>query len=212
MKKALLALLILGVGALVVWRVAIHTAGHAKAGDTQSDSPKAVVNLPDYLTHQSTLDGQLTTAKQLASRWNSDAKLVSVAVNFVNELSLEKMDYEYFVFRSAQVSDKLAIVDTSQKPARFSVVEAISMPSVENTVEIPQSFWQVNFINAINLVENVGGNEFRTANGNGYKVSAILGQKRGDVLAWYVTYANQDDTEEEKWVVNASSGLVEATS
>lgn len=212
MKKALLALLILGVGALVVWRVAIHTAGHAKAGDTQSDLPKAVVNLPDYLTHQSTLDGQLTTAKQLASRWNSDAKLVSVAVNFVNELSLEKMDYEYFVFRSAQVSDKLAIVDTSQKPARFSVVEAISMPSVENTVEIPQSFWQVNFINAINLVENVGGNEFRTANSNGYKVSAILGQKRGDVLAWYVTYANQDDTEEEKWVVNASSGLVEATS
>lgn len=162
----------------------------------------------DYIKEEVAIQKELLEAKNKALSWKKDATLLAISMEFYRGLHYDFLEQYNYIFDSPSI-DNYWIVNNPviKESASQAYVESDLFGDVQLET-IKEEYLKINFINALEIVERVGGYNFRVNHAEDYTVTLLLIQPRGGVLNWYISYS--DDQEEQVWRVNASSGSVQA--
>lgn len=204
-RKIFLTLFLMLTGALLI--------GWFKVQATQNTGSMAPVTLAeesvltlDYIKEDATIKSELMVAKSQAKSWQPDAQIAAISIKFEDGLSYEFLKQYNYAFSSKIDSDRYLLINNSRIGG---VARSYAEKNLFETVVpegMPEEYLKINFVQALEITERAGGNDFRIANNGHYGVALLLMQPEGGVLNWYISYYDKQSSSEKNWLVNATSG------
>ena len=172
--------------------------------------------LPDPIATLPDLKKEFEDATNIIKAWvingqpRQDLLLTIVSSKFLNTLSDDGLDTNWFIYTTASDPDNYYLVNM---PRKGRPAKRIMMPKADfnfdfEVLPIPLDQWKVSYIAALLKAENLGGAEFRGRHKT-FETSVILAYPAAGLqqLNWSVTYKATDITGEQFRVqVNADTG------
>lgn len=164
----------------------------------------------DYIKEDASFVAELADAYKQASRWNVQAKLAAISMRFDGGLDYDFLTRYVYVFQAAGV-DSNYVVNSSRvaQEVRSTYDPAEIFGETVVPTNIDEEYLKINFVQALEIVEQAGGSTFRADHSGNYYVNLLLMQPERDVLSWIVSYQDKSSQEGRVWRVNAASGSVE---
>jgi hypothetical protein len=154
---------------------------------------------------------------RLAQEWKTDAYLVSAETDFARGGGDGRDLYYNFVFRShsSPLMQMLLSYDSTKGSLREKLF-AVPADSTEPNVEISDTDWPIDSVEALQVAQAHGGSEFLTRHYSSNNLSLLLRlEKRAEGeqsrTVWLVSYYDQPAAEVLRVVVDASTGDVVET-
>lgn len=207
--KKIVLLLFLFLSAAGIWIVADSPLSSANQLVSNSQiSPRSFLEL-DYIKESDVIEQDLDLAKDKAHQWQTDAGLMAISMEFENGLNYDALEQYNYVFSSDSFIDKYWIVNNSKikKQIEQAYVDKDLFGDIQLEY-VDTKYLKINFVHALEIIEQAGGYDFRLNHANNYIVTLLLMQPQNGVLSWHVVYSS--DKEEKTWKVNAASGLVQS--
>jgi len=163
----------------------------------------------DYIKEDASFVSELTSAEQQAIKWNAQAKLAAISMRFDGGLDYNFLTRYVYVFQAPGVDSNYVVNSprvAKEVRSTYDPTEIFGEMVPENIV---RDYLKINFVQALEIVEQAGGSTFRADHSGNYYVNLLLMQPERDVLSWVVAYQDSTGQDKQIWRVNASSGSVE---
>jgi hypothetical protein len=160
----------------------------------------------DYIKEDATIKSELVAAKLQAKSWQQDAHVVAVSIKFEDGLSYGFLKQYNYAFSSEIELDRYLLINNSRISGSSQSYAEKSLFETAAPEVIPEEYLKINFLQALEIAERAGGDDFRIANNGHYGVALLLMQPEGGVLNWYISYYDKQSSSEKNWLVNATSG------
>lgn len=181
------------------------TSEQATAPDASGDPTSLTELAPSSLNTKVTTN--LNLATNAARDWRADAVLTYVSVELPASLKLDSGN-EVYVFGSAADSEHWWTYSVSQTTNKF--VRAL-IPREDylgaRLDPINTSYWNMNYVEALQLAEQNGGNNFRTKN-SGSRVAIFLSQRAPRGWLWWTVEYTAQSGEQFTLLINPNRGEV----
>lgn len=208
-KKIFLTLFLMLAGAGLIGWFSVQATQNNVHVVSPSLAQENVLTL-DYIKEDVTIKTELAGAKLQAKNWQSDAQITAISIKFEDGLSYEFLKQYNYAFSSQIEPDRYLLInnprinsESNQSYAERSLFETVT-PKI-----IPEEYLKINFIQALEITERAGGDNFRIANSGHYGVALLLMQPEGGILNWYISYYDKQSNSEKIWRVNATSGALQ---
>ena len=163
----------------------------------------------DYIKEDDAFTSELESAYKQASYWNAQAELSAISMRFDGGLDYNFLTRYVYVFQTPEITNSYVVAnDRVNKDIRSTYDQSEVFGEVVPD-PISKEYLKINFVQALEIVEQAGGGSFRTEHPGNYYVNLLLMQPRRDVLSWVVSYQDKSSSDNRIWRVNASSGAVE---
>ena len=163
----------------------------------------------DYIKEDAAFQSELESAYKQAEYWNTQAQLAAISMRFDGGLDYDFLTRYVYVFRAPGVADNYVVANPRVSKDIRSTYDQAEMFGEVVPAAIAKEYLKINFVQALEIVEQSGGSSFRTDHSGNYYVSLLLMQPERDVLSWVVSYQDRSGTDSQIWRVNAASGSVE---
>lgn len=179
--------------------------GETTEQPTTGDPNSLTAILPSSVNTQVTTN--LNLATNAASAWQADAALVYASVELPASLAPDTGN-EVYVFGSTADRANWWTYSISQESGKF--VRAI-IPKEDflgaSLDPVNTSYWNMNYVEALQLAEANGGSEFRTTNA-GSHVTIFLSQRAPRGWLWWTVEYTAPSSEQFTLLVNPNRGEV----
>ena len=199
-----LGLVLVGLGGWGVW--------HALLGQDEVQPTLAAGSFLqlDYIKEDAAFASELSQAKQQADRWNAQAELAAISMRFDGGLGYDFLTRYVYLFQAPGLSSSYALNNPRVKTeVRHSYDRTEIFGDEVVPVSIAGEYLKINFVQALEIVEQTGGSNFRANHPGDYYVNLLLVQPERDVLSWVVSYQDKSGEDNQVWRVNAANGAVE---
>lgn len=163
----------------------------------------------DYIKEDDAFVSELANAEKQAISWNAQAKLTAISMRFDGGLDYDFLTRYVYVFRAPGVDSSYVVNNARIAKDARSAYDQTEIFGEMVPEDIAQEYMKINFVQALEIVEQAGGSEFRAGHPGDYYVNLLLIQPKRDVLNWIVSYQDKSGQESRVWRVNASSGSIE---
>lgn len=192
--------------------------GNNTSGTTPTTGSAPDSGLPDPASILSALKLETTNATDrikslvICGQLKTDLTLTIISSKFINTLSDQGLDTNWYIFTSASDPANFYLVNMPRSSGQVS--KRIVMPKADfnfdfDVLPIPLAQWKISYADALKKAEEYGGKNFR-AQHKTFEVSTILaypaaGQEQQ--LSWSVSYKATDQSGAYfKVQVNAATG------
>lgn len=181
---------------------ATETADETETSSTADDLTTILPSSVD-----TTLETHLNLARNAVQAWHPDAALTYVSIELPASLALDSGN-EVYVFGSAQDTGNWWTYSLSQETGKFvrAIIPKEDFLGAELT-PVNLEYWKMNHVEALQLAEDNGGNDFRLAN-TGTRVTLFLSQRAPRGWLWWSVEYKAPSGESFTLLVNPNRGEV----
>lgn len=145
-------------------------------------------------------------ANGLATKWQTDAKLILISTNYIGDYE-DKGVIDQYIFISDNQKDMLFAVnvprDDHSKFNRMLIFKE-DVPLSSKVKPLPLQYWKINYAQALEKADAMGGYSYRRDHPN-FQMSQTLSLVENRNMAWTMIYKSQDGKDFEV-VLDSSSG------
>ncbi len=145
-------------------------------------------------------------ATEKAKKWQSDAKLILVSTNYFSSLD-DSGVIDKFIFTSDINTELYFSIDIARSDNKFTrtLIYRDDYRLKSGVQPIPIKYWKVNYAQAIEKADMMGGYQFRQEHPN-FQVTQMLSLADNKNLAWYIVYSATGSDQSFRITIDASSG------